>query len=286
MATKSSADMGGILNGGPRHGPPNPPAFGASRRSRDAPLRPVCAGGARDGPPNLPAFGASRRSRDAEIGLDGIERSYYFLAMRKGEQTREAILVHALRLATKVGFEGLTIGRLADDLELSKSGLFAHFKSKENLQVQVLEMASRRFIDEVIKPALGAPRGKRRVRALFERWMQWEASPSLPGGCPFMAASTELDDRPGPARDFVVKSQRDWLETLANTARTAIQEGDLDPDLDCQQFAHDLNGIALSYSQASRLLKDPKARARADRAFEALVQSARSTRTTAGARRR
>src|SRR5437867_8337446 len=221
MATKSSADMGVILNGGPRDGPPNPPAFGASRRSRDAPLRPVCAGGARDGPPNLPAFGASRRSRDAplrpvcaggardgppnlpafgasrrsrdaEIGLDGIERSYYFLAMRKGEQTREAILVHALRLATKVGFEGLTIGRLADDLELSKSGLFAHFKSKENLQVQVLEMASRRFIDEVIKPALGAPRGERRVRALFERWMQWEASPSLPGGCPFMAASTEL----------------------------------------------------------------------------------------------
>jgi hypothetical protein len=101
-----------------------------------------------------------------------------------------------------------------------------------------------------------------------------------------MAASTELDDRPGPARDFVVKSQRDWLETLANTARTAIQEGDFDPDLDCEQFAHDLNGIALSYSQASRLLKDPKARGRADHAFEALVQSARSTRTTAGARRR
>ena len=85
--------------------------------------------------------------------------------MRKGEQTREAILVHALGLATKVGFEGLTIGRLADDLELSKSGLFAHFKSKENLQVQVLEMASRRFIDEVIKPALATPRGERRVRA-------------------------------------------------------------------------------------------------------------------------
>src|SRR5437773_10516818 len=98
--------------------------------------------------------------------------------MGKGEQTREAILVHALRLATKVGFEGLTIGRLADDLELSKSGLFAHFKSKENRQVQVLEMASRRFTDEVSKPAIGAPPRQRRVRALFERWMPWEASPS------------------------------------------------------------------------------------------------------------
>jgi len=207
----------------------------------------------------------------------------------KGEQTREAILVHALRLATKLGFEGLTIGRLADDLELSKSGLFAHFKSKENLQVQVLEMASRRFIDEVIKPALSTPRGERRVRALFERWLAWEASPSLPGGCPFTAASTEFDDRPGPARDFVVKSQKDWLETIGNTARTAIQEGDFDPDLDCEQFAHELQGIMLAYGHASRLLKDPKARARAERAFDTRVQSARgATRTTShtGARRR
>ena len=121
--------------------------------------------------------------------------------MRKGEQTREAILVHALRLATRVGFEGLTIGQLADDLKLSKSGLFAHFKSKENLQLQVPEMASRRFVDAVVKPALAAPRGEARVRALFERWLAWETSPSLPGGCPFVAAATELDDRPGPARD-------------------------------------------------------------------------------------
>src|SRR5439155_19719027 len=160
-----------LAPGGPRTWPPQTPR--PSERPGGAvtllyvPFAP--GGGPEHGPPNPPAFGASRRSRDAEIGLDRIERSYYFLAMRKGEQTREAILVHALRLATKVGFEGLTIGRLADDLELSKSGLFAHFKSKENLQVQVLEMASRRFIDEVIKPALGAPRGERRVRALFER---------------------------------------------------------------------------------------------------------------------
>lgn len=208
--------------------------------------------------------------------------------MRKGEQTREAILVHALRLATKVGFEGLTIGRLADELKLSKSGLFAHFKSKENLQIQVLEMASRRFVDEVVRPALTAPRGERRVRALFDRWLQWEASPSLPGGCPFVAAATELDDRPGPARDFVVRSQRDWIETVANTARTAVQEGDFDPDLDCEQFAHDLNGVALAYGHASRLLRDPKARARADAAFEALVKRARpaASTTPAGARRR
>lgn len=210
------------------------------------------------------------------------------MSVRKGEQTRETILLHALRLATRVGFEGLTIGRLADDLKLSKSGLFAHFKSKENLQLQVLEMASRRFVDEVIRPALAAPRGERRVRALFERWLTWETSPGLPGGCPFMAAATELDDRPGPARDYVVQSQRDWLETIANVARTAAQEGDFDARLDCEQFAHDLNGIGLAHAQASRLLRDPKARARADAAFEALLARARPTAsaTPAGARRR
>jgi AcrR family transcriptional regulator len=205
----------------------------------------------------------------------------------KGEQTREAIVLHALRLATKVGFEGLTIGRLADDLKLSKSGLFAHFGSKEALQVKVLELASRRFIDEVVKPALTAPRGVRRVRALFERWLAWETSPGLPGGCPFNAAATELDDRPGPARDYVVRSQQDWLEAIANTARTAVQEGDFAPGLDCEQFAYELQSIMLGYAHASRLLKDPKARARTERAFEALLQSAAETSTPEpGARRR
>ncbi|HEX5815783.1 MAG TPA: TetR/AcrR family transcriptional regulator [Methylomirabilota bacterium] len=209
--------------------------------------------------------------------------------MRKGEETREAILLHALELATKVGFAGLTIGRLADDLKLSKSGLFAHFGSKENLQLRVLELASRRFVDEVVRPALAAPRGVRRVRALFERWLAWETSPSLPGGCPFNAAATELDDQPGPARDYVVQSQRDWLETIANTARTAVQEGDFAPGLDCEQFAHDLLSIVLGYAHASRLMKDPKARARTERAFEALLHAAGAPATSAstpGARRR
>ena len=209
--------------------------------------------------------------------------------MGKGEQTREAILLHALKLATQVGFEGLTIGRLADDLKLSKSGLFAHFGSKEALQVKVLEAASRRFVDEVIRPALAAPRGVRRVRALFERWLAWETSPGLPGGCPFNAAATELDDRPGPARDYVVRAQRDWLETIANTARTAVQEGDFAADLDCEQLAYELQSIMLGYAHASRLMKDPHARARTERAFEALLRRAGAHETSIpkrGARRR
>ena len=132
----------------------------------------------------------------------------------KGEQTRETILVHALGLATRIGIEGLTIGRLAEELGMSKSGLFAHFRSKEALQLEMLKLAGARMVDSVVKPALAAPRGEPRVRALFERWLAWERSPSLPGGCPFMAASFELDDRPGPVRDFVVQNLRDWLDTL------------------------------------------------------------------------
>jgi AcrR family transcriptional regulator len=196
---------------------------------------------------------------------------------RKGEQTREAILAHALGLATRVGFEGLTIGRLADDLAMSKSGLFAHFRSKEALQLEILRMAGARMVEAVVKPALAAPRGEPRVRALFERWLAWEQSPSLPGGCPFTAASFELDDRPGPVRDFVVQNLRDWIDTLAGAARIAVQEGHFRADLDCEQFAHDCQSIGLGFVHASRLMRDPRAHARAWYAFEALVRAARAS---------
>jgi AcrR family transcriptional regulator len=196
--------------------------------------------------------------------------------MGKGEQTRQAILAHALGLATKVGFEGLTIGRLAQELRLSKSGLFAHFRSKEALQVEVLRTAAERFVETVVRPALTAPRGEPRIRALFDRWFAWEQSPPLPGGCPFVAAAFELDDRSGPARDFLVRSERDWFDVLANTARTAVQEGHFRGDLDCEQFAHDLFGIIYGYCHASRLMREPRARVRAEAAFEALVGAARA----------
>ena len=203
----------------------------------------------------------------------GLEKAR---AASKGEQTREAILVHALGLATRIGFEGLTIGRLADDLQMSKSGLFAHFRSKEALQLEILRMAGVRMIETVVKPALAAPRGEPRVRALFERWLAWEQSPSLPGGCPFMAASFELDDRPGPVRDFVVQNLRDWMDTLAGAARIAVNEGHFRADLDCEQFAHDCQGIGLAFVHASRLMRDAKAHARAASAFEALLGACRA----------
>jgi AcrR family transcriptional regulator len=192
--------------------------------------------------------------------------------VRKGETTRQAILEHATALASKVGLEGLSIGGLAEDLELSKSGLFAHFQSKEALQLQVVDHAARRFVDAVVRPALTAPRGEPRVRAVFERWMEW---PRLPGGCFFVSAISEFDDRPGLVRDRLVQLQKDWLETIANTVRTAIAEGHFHADAEPEQFAHDLYGVMLGYHHAARLLGDPRATERARRAFEALLRAAR-----------
>jgi AcrR family transcriptional regulator len=198
------------------------------------------------------------------------------MSVSKGEMTRQAILGHALGLSSVVGLGGLTIGRLADDLELSKSGLFAHFRSKEALQIQVLEHAASLFVESVIKPALLAPRGEPRVQAIFERWLDWPKTNPLPGGCVFVQAASELDDRPGPVRDLLVRQQKDFLEVIGNTVRTAIAEGHFRKDVDPEQFAQDLYGVMLSCHHASRLLRDPRARTRARRAFEALRLAARA----------
>jgi len=195
--------------------------------------------------------------------------------MSKGAETRRAILDRALEVATTEGLEGLTIGRLAQDLRLSKSGLFAHFRDKEELLLQVLETARARFIAQVVKPGLAAPRGEPRVRALFESWLAWERSSALPGGCPFIAAAVELDDRPGAARDYVVQSQKDWLDVIANSARTGIQEGQFHQDFDPEQFAYDLYGAMLSYHHLARLLRDRNAETRVRRSFESLLARAR-----------
>jgi AcrR family transcriptional regulator len=197
-------------------------------------------------------------------------------AAGKGAETKQAILNHALALATKVGIEGLTIGRLADDLGMSKSGLIAHFQSKEALQVQVLETGANRFVEDVLRPALKAPRGEPRLRSLFDSFLAWEASPSLPGGCPLIAASTELDDRPGPARDYLVRAQRDMFDLIAGTVRSAIQEGHFRPDVDPDQFAYEFWGAMLAFHHASRLMRDARARQRAQAAFDSLVHRARA----------
>jgi len=201
--------------------------------------------------------------------------------MNRGEATRAAILDHAIRLASQIGLEGLSIGRLAHDLHLSKSGLFAHFQSKQALQVRVLEAAAAKFVESVVKPALAARRGEPRLRALFERWLGWAKAGSMPGGCLFVAAAAELDDQPGIVRDRLVALQRDWLDVIARVARTAVTERHFRSNADPEQFAHDLYSVMLGYHHASRLLKDPRAEARAHAAFESLLAGSRSHRKIA-----
>jgi AcrR family transcriptional regulator len=194
----------------------------------------------------------------------------------KGAETRDAILERALHLASQVGLGGLSIGRLADDLDLSKSGLFAHFQSKEALQLQTLERAAEKFTNFVIRPALQAPRGVARLRAFFDQWIRWPQLGSQPGGCIFAAASVELDDQPGATRDLLVRLQRDLLATIATIVRGAVDQGELRKDVDPEQFAFELYGIQASCHHASRLLGDEKAADRARGAFDRLVESARA----------
>ena len=190
--------------------------------------------------------------------------------MSKGATTKAAILDEATRLASTIGFNALTVGTLADRTELSKSGLFAHFKSKEQLQLQTLDHAGDLFVDAVIRPSLVAPRGETRVRELVRRWLDW-ASSGLPGGCIYIAANIEFDDQPGAMRDRLVAQQRDWTETIATVVTTAITEGDFRDDVDPAQFAFELQSLFLGFHHASRLLGDPQARTRTESAFESLV---------------
>ena len=194
--------------------------------------------------------------------------------MSKGQQTKTAILDEAVGIASRVGFNALTIGQLAESTGMSKSGLFAHFKSKEALQLQTLERGRERFTDLVIRPTLAAPRGIQRVRALFDHWLVWETE-ALQGGCIFVTGSIEYDDQPGPMRDALVRSQRDWGEFIATVAGTAVSEGDFRADLDTEQFAFTLQGLMYAYHHTARLLRDPKALERTKAALEQLIASER-----------
>lgn len=195
--------------------------------------------------------------------------------MDKGDRTRAAVLEQAANLASLVGLNGLSIGTLATHAGMSKSGLFSHFGSKEALQVETLKTGVDRFVETAVRSALKVSRGEQRVRALFENWLDWATTKGLPGGCLFVAASIELDDQPGPARDYLVTTQRQWLDVIATTARFAVEVGDFRPDLDCEQFAHEFNSILLGFHQRARLMRDPKAAEGARRHFERLLADAR-----------
>jgi len=196
--------------------------------------------------------------------------------MSKGDDTRDRILHRAFRMASRDGLEGLSIGGLATALAMSKSGLFAHFGSKEELQLEVLRAAARRFEDGVVRPAFRAPRGTPRIRHLLENWVRWANSPDAAGGCLFVTAAIELDDRAGRPRDFLVTAQKQLLEAVARSASLAIEAGHFRKDLECQQFAFELYALLLGYHHAKRLLRDPRAETALRTGFERLLADAAS----------
>lgn len=192
---------------------------------------------------------------------------------RKGQATRAHILDLALDLSTELGLEGMSVGVLAKVVGMSKSGLYAHFSSKEALQVAVLDHAAMLFVDRVFKPAVAQPRGLPRVRALFEGWMAWSGT-EFPGGCPFVQAATDMHARPGPVRESVGRHLRDVLDVIERSARTAVESGEFRQDLDLQQFAYEFWANIVSYQHYGHFLELGHAPERARLAFEGLVQRA------------
>src|SRR5512147_3258298 len=187
-------------------------------------------------------------------------------ALSKGEQTRAAILDKAVEVTSRLGLEGLSIGTLAEAMHMSKSGLFAHFGSREELLLATLDHGAAMFTQAVLVPALKAARGAARLRALFRCWLDWTESTRLPGGCPMIGAATEYDDRPGAVRDRLRLGQNQWIGALRKSVELSIETGELAPSTDPAQFAFEMFGIALVAHHHRRLLGDRQARARPRRA--------------------
>ncbi len=184
--------------------------------------------------------------------------------VRKGERTRDSILRVAVDLASVEGLEGLSIGRLADELKMSKSGLFAHFGSKQDLQIATVETARQIFTEHVIRPALEQPAGMPRLWALCDRWIGHVEEQIFAGGCFFTAASFEFDSRPGPVRKAIVEAMKKWLEMLTRAVEEAQKAKHLKNDFNPAEFAFEIYSIAIGADWGYQLLdqKDALARAR------------------------
>lgn len=195
-------------------------------------------------------------------------------AASKGAATRESILDHAYALACVEGLDGLTIGTLAEQVGMSKSGVFAHFGSREDLQLAVLDTASERFAQLVMMPALRQPRGLPRLRAIMQHWLfDWLRQSKQHGGCLFAAAASEYDDRPGAVREQLVFREDQWRQQLARAAQLAIDTGELAADTEPDQVAFELYAIAVAVHHHAGLFGHAGARERGMRAFERLIRS-------------
>jgi AcrR family transcriptional regulator len=197
--------------------------------------------------------------------------------MSKGQRTRKEIIEKAFLLAGNIGLEAVSLGVLATETGLSKSGLFAHFKSKEALQLDVIDEVAERFSRSVIRPALGAPRGEPRVRAFFDRYLDWIAHCRPDGGCIYMSLCQEYADRPGPVRDKLVAGQLEFNQTLARIVQTAKDEGHFRADVNVELFAFEFMGIEMAYQHHLKFLQLPGALPYARAAFDDLLARCRNT---------
>jgi AcrR family transcriptional regulator len=191
-------------------------------------------------------------------------------AAHKGQQTKAAIVDVALGMATHVGVEGLSIGALAEAMQMSKSGVFAHFGSREELQISVVREYHNRFEDEVFKPALKLPRGLPRLRALFDNWMQ-RTSVEIDSGCIYISGAVEFDDRPGPVRDALVDTVLTWHAAMKRAIAQAKAEGHLNKTVDEDQTLFEVHGLILALHYEARFLRSPESIARAHRGFDHIL---------------
>lgn len=189
----------------------------------------------------------------------------------KGQQTKQSVVAAALALSSQVGLEGLSIGAVAEATGRSKSGVFAHFGSREELQISVIREYFRQFEQEVFYPAMREKRGLPRLMALFDHWMRVVAN-ELQFGCIFISGAVDFDDRPGPVRDALVESVQIWLGAVVRAVQQAKQEGHIHAGANEDQVAFEIHGLILSVHYEARFLKKPGAEARAVQGFQHIVQ--------------
>jgi AcrR family transcriptional regulator len=192
--------------------------------------------------------------------------------MRKGELTRAAILDTALESASRNGLEGLTIGLLAEQMNMSKSGVFAHFGSREDLQIEVLRLYHHTFEQEVFYPSMKEARGLPRLRSMFGLWVQ-RVTHEIASGCIYISGATEYDDRQGPIRDALVAMVNAWQGALLRASVQAIELKHLQQDIDPEQIVFEMYGLILALHHDARFLKKSGSVNRAERGFERMIQS-------------
>ena len=217
------------------------------------------------------AEAARPRTKDSREGRNDRAGQPAGLGLLKGQQTKAAIVNAALGLATQIGLEGLSIGALAAVMRMSKSGVFAHFGSREELQMSVIREYHSRFEEEVFYPALQQARGLPRLQALFQNWMS-RTSVEIDSGCLYISGAVEFDDRPGPVRDALAGSVQAWLAAMYRTVVQAKEAGHLRPDADEQQMAFEIHGLILALHYDARFLKTPGSLERANTGFINMIE--------------